>query len=102
MAYEQIGHQKLQQYCQNVHFSDIDWHFYIISWHKYSNVLQHEQDKFMLCIKQHRLLKLVHFKREYNYCNEITPFSMFGRISGGYGIKCITQSEVFNESNEKL
>ena len=45
---------------KNVHFSGIDWHYYIISGHKlrkYFNVLPREQDKFMLRIKQYRLLK---------------------------------------------
>ena len=45
---------------KNVHFSDIDWHYYVISGHKlrkYVNVLQHEQDKFMSCIKQYSLFK---------------------------------------------
>ena len=40
---------------RNVHFSDIDWHYYIIrgrKLRKYLKVLQHEQDKFMLCIIQ--------------------------------------------------
>ena len=40
---------------KNVHFSDIDRHYYIISGHKlrkYFNVLQHEQNKFMLCKKK--------------------------------------------------
>ena len=64
---------------KNVHLSDIDWRYYIISWHKvrkYFYVLQHEQDKFMFYIKQYRLLiwSLVHFKREYICCNESTPF----------------------------
>ena len=45
---------------KNVHFLDIDRHYYIISGHKlrkYFNVLQYEQDKFMLCIKQYSLFE---------------------------------------------
>ena len=53
-----------------------------------------------LCINQYRLLSLVYFKREYNRCNESTP--VLDGTSGGRGIKCITQFEVFNEYNEKL
>ena len=48
MEYEQNGRRKLQQYCQKV---DMLW--------KYFNVLQHEQDKIMLCIKQYRLWKII-------------------------------------------
>ena len=75
-----------------VNFLDEDCRYYIISGHnfrKYFNVLQHEQDKFILCIKLYRLLW-------FSRCNDTTPFKMFGRISGGYGTKCITQSEAFN------
>ena len=101
MAYEQNGRRKLHQYCQNVHFSDVDFHYYIISGHNlrtYFNILQHKQDRSTLCIKQYRLLKLSHLNGNI----AISPFKMFGRISGGHRTKCITQSEVFNESNGKL
>ena len=43
-------------------FSGVDCRYYIISGHnlrKYFNVLQHEQDKFILFIKQYRLLRFI-------------------------------------------
>ena len=54
-----IAAKSCNSIAKNVHFSDIDGQYYI-SGHKlrkYFNVLQHEQDKFMLYIKQYRLLK---------------------------------------------
>ena len=38
--------------------------------------------RFMLSIKQYRLLSLPHFKREYSHCNESTQFNVWLNFRG--------------------